>query len=66
MSEPHPQRPVRGPARFREKDVVRVLRAAQKSNTPVAAVKITVEGDILIIPGTPEPVPSSEPNPFDK
>jgi hypothetical protein len=31
----------------------------------IAAVKITQNGDILIIPGTPEPVAASAPNPWD-
>lgn len=66
MSEPRPSRPVRGPARFREKDVVRVIRAARKANIAVAAVDIMPDGRIRVIPGTPEPVPPSEPNPFDK
>lgn len=62
MAEP---RTPRGPARFREKDVVRIMRAAQKANMAVAAVEITPDGCIRVIPGTPPPVAISAPNPFD-
>ena len=55
----------RGPARFREKDVTRVLRAAQRSGVPFAAVKIAPDGSILVIPGEPEPVPPSNHNVWD-
>lgn len=55
----------RGPARFREKDVVRVLKAARKANVQLAAVRIEPDGAILVIPGTPEPVAVSAPNPWD-
>jgi hypothetical protein len=41
------------------------MRAAMRAKFPVAAVKITPDGSILVIPGTPEPVSASEPNPWD-
>ena len=65
MSEPRPARVTRGPARFREKDVVRVIKAARKANMPLAGVRIEPDGSILVIPGTPEAVPTSAPNPWD-
>lgn len=60
-------RRVRGPARFREKDVARAIRGARKANIPIAAVKILPDGSILVIPGTPERVAPSEnePNEWD-
>jgi hypothetical protein len=45
---------------------VRVLKAAQKAKFPTASVHIKQNGDIEIIPGTPEPVPKSEANPWDE
>jgi len=65
MSERPPRR-VRGPARFREKDVVRAIKAARKANVTIAAVDIMPDGRIRVIPGTPESVPTSAPNPFDR
>lgn len=58
-------RHVRGPSRFKETDVARAIRAARKANIPIAAVKITQDGDILIISGTPEPVAVWAVNPLD-
>lgn len=60
-----PVRRVRGPARFREKDVVRIIKAARKANMAVAAVRIEPDGSILVIPGAPETIPYSGANPFD-
>jgi len=45
--------------KFREIDVVRALRAAQKAKLQVGAIRIEPDGTILLIPGTPEAVPSS-------
>ena len=55
----------RGPAKFTAADVKRAFAGAQKANIPVAAVKIMPDGSILVIPGTPESVQASEPNPLD-
>ena len=55
----------RGPARFREKDVAKAIRAARKANIEIAAVEITSDGCIRVIPGTPPPVAASAPNPWD-
>ena len=60
-----PARRARGPARFREKDVVRVIKAARKANMALAAVRIEPDGSILVIPGTPEAVPASRPGAND-
>jgi hypothetical protein len=64
MSEARPPRAVRGPARFREKDVARAIRGAQKAKISIAAVEISVDGAIRIIPGTPVSV--ATPNPWDE
>ena len=45
--------------KFREIDVVRALRAAQKAKLQVGVIRIEPDGTILLIPGTPEAVPSS-------
>lgn len=58
-------RRVRGPARFRETDVVRIIKAARKAALPLAAVRIEVDGSIVVIPGQPESVQPSIRNPFD-
>lgn len=61
MSEP--ARRVRGPCRFKETDVTRAVRAARKANIEIAAVEISVDGSIRIVPGTPKP--AATPNPLD-
>ena len=48
-------------SRFKQIDVARAIRAAQKAKLPIGVVRITRDGDILVIPGQPEPVPSSPP-----
>lgn len=60
-----PARKPRGPARFREKDVARAIRGAQKAKIPIAAVRIEPDGNILVIFGTPEPVAVSDRNEWD-
>ena len=44
---------------FKQIDVARAIRAAKAAQITIAAVRITRDGDILVIPGQPEPVPSS-------
>lgn len=65
MTSPRSARSTRGPVRFREKDVARAIRGAQKAKISIAAVRIEPDGAILVIPGTPEPVAASAPNPWD-
>jgi hypothetical protein len=59
----------RGPTRagkFRQAEVARALKGAQKANVPVACVKIEPDGSILLVLGQPPTVPSSpSPNPWD-
>lgn len=55
----------RGPSRFTQADVARAIRAAKKENLEIAAVRIEPDGTILIVPGAPPAVRSSEPNPWD-
>jgi len=52
-------------ARFRQVELARAIKGAQKANLNIAAVRVEPDGTILIIPGTPETVPSSKPNPWD-
>jgi hypothetical protein len=62
------RKPANGVSRagkFRQADVTRALKAAQMARVPIAAVRIEPDGTIIVIPGTPEPVPSSERNPWD-
>ena len=51
--------------KFRQAEVARALKAAQKAKVPIAAVRIEPDGAILLIPGTPKAVPSSAPTPWD-
>jgi hypothetical protein len=52
--------------KFRQIEVARALKAAQKAKVPIAYVKIEPDGSILLIPGQPPTVPSSpSPNPWD-
>jgi hypothetical protein len=55
-----PRRRTRGPARFREKDVTRAIRGAMRAKIEIAAIKIEPDGSILVIPGTPEAVATSD------
>ena len=65
-SAPAPRvRKPRGPARFKQKDVERALKAAMRLNYP-AGVRIAPDGSITVIPVTPEPVQLSNPNPWDE
>ena len=45
--------------------LTRTVKALQKAGAPFAAVKMESDGTIIVIPGTPEAVPSSAPNPWD-
>jgi hypothetical protein len=56
----------RGPQRFRQRELARALRAADKSGVPVKYVKLTREGEIIIIPGTPVQPPGQERNEWDE
>lgn len=64
VNEPRTRTP-RGPARFTEADVRRAIRGAMKARIPIAAVEIAPNGCIRVIPGVPEPVAVSAPNPLD-
>jgi hypothetical protein len=55
----------RGPSRFRERDIARAIRAAQKAKIQIAAIRIEVDGALSIIPGEPQTVSISGRNPFD-
>ena len=46
-------------------EIARAVKALQKAGLPVAAVKFSPDGTVIVIPGTPEAVPSSAPNPWD-
>ena len=43
----------RGKLLFKERDLRRALRAADRSGVPVQRVEIDREGRIILIPGTP-------------
>jgi hypothetical protein len=53
----------RGPARFKEGDIVKAIKAARKAKVEIAVIEIKPDGSILIIPGTPQTI--ARPNPFD-
>jgi hypothetical protein len=65
LSAPSSQKKTRRAARFKQTDVARAIKGAQKAKLQIAAVRIEPDGTILVIPGTPEAVPSSAPNPWD-
>jgi hypothetical protein len=52
-------------AKPRRPSVARTLRALKKAGLGVDAIKHTPGGNVIVIPGRPEAVPSSEPNPWD-
>jgi hypothetical protein len=54
----------RGP-RIRQTEVARTIKALLKAGLGVAAIKHAPDGTVLVIPGKPEDVPSSKPNPWD-
>jgi hypothetical protein len=55
------------PARFTQRDLVRALKAAMQAGLQLASVRIEPDGAILLIPGTPQVVPSSPGvNPWDR
>jgi hypothetical protein len=41
------------------------VRVLKKAGLGVAAIKHAPDGSVIVIPGTPETVSSSEPNPWD-
>jgi hypothetical protein len=44
---------------------MRAFKAAAAAKMQLAGVRIEPDGSILLIPGTPETVPSSDANPWD-
>jgi glutamate-1-semialdehyde aminotransferase len=62
---PSSQKKTRRPARFNQTEVARTIKALKKAGLEIAAVKFEPDGTVIVIPGTPEAVPSSAPNPWD-
>jgi len=58
------ERPVRGKATFRERDVKAALRAARAAGADVAAFEITPDGRIRVIVGQ-EGIAAEKKNPWD-
>ena len=50
---------------FKQADIARAIKAMHKAGLPVTAVKVEPGGTFIVIPGTPEAMPSSTPNPWD-
>jgi hypothetical protein len=46
-------------------EVARTVKALQKAGLGIAAVRVEPDGTVIVIPGTPEAVPSSKRNPWD-
>jgi hypothetical protein len=61
---PYSRKP-RRPSRFTMAEVARVMKAARMASYPVKAIRIEPDGAIVVIPGVPEVMPSSEGNPWD-
>ena len=55
----------RGPQRFRQREVIRVLRAVEKSGVPVQIKIVPKEGAIFLIPDTPGQVRDQDGNEWD-
>jgi hypothetical protein len=51
--------------RFTKRDLTRAVEAVLAAGLQIAFVRIEPDGAILVIPGTPAPVPSSASNPWD-
>jgi hypothetical protein len=58
-------RPVRRSVRFTKRDVMRAVEAIRAAGLAIASIRIEPDGAILVIPGKPEIVPSSNRNPWD-
>jgi hypothetical protein len=52
--------------RFTKRDLVRAVEAVLSAGLQIASIRIEPDGAILVIPGTPQAVPSSAPNPWDE
>jgi len=52
-------------ARFTQREVTRAVKGVQDAGLSVAQVRIAPDGSIQVIPGTPQPAPSSTDNPWD-
>lgn len=53
-------------ATFSQRDVTRAVKGVQDAGLQVGMVRITPEGEILVIPGQPPAVPSlQDPNEWD-
>jgi hypothetical protein len=58
-------KPTRRRAPSTQATIARAVKAVRKAGLPVAAIKVAPDGTVIVIPGTPEAVPSSAPNPWD-
>ena len=56
----------RGPCTFREVDVRRAVNAARKAGLEIAGVKVSREGDIIIVAGKPSEASATEPSDWDE
>jgi hypothetical protein len=55
--------PVRRSVRFTKRGLVQAVDAVLSEGLQIASIRIEPDGTILVIPGTPSAVASSEPNP---
>ena len=55
---------VRRPVRFTKGDLKRAVEAIKATGLQIASIRIESDGAILVIPGTPPPVPCSAINPW--
>jgi hypothetical protein len=65
LAAPKRSRPrlARRSARFTKRDVKRAVEAVKETGLQIAIVRIEADGTIMIVPGSPPPVPSA--NPWD-
>ncbi|HIE69493.1 MAG TPA: hypothetical protein EYP98_04655 [Planctomycetes bacterium] len=52
--------------RFAQADLARAIRAAKQEQIEIAEIRIEPDGTILIVPGIPNSMASSGPNPWDE
>jgi len=62
---PSSQKKTSRPSRFKQAAVAGTIKVLRKAGLGIAAVKVEPDGTVIVIPGTPEAVPSSERNPWD-
>lgn len=56
---------MRRPSKFKKTDVTRALKAVRAAGFEIACVKISKDGSIVVVPGTPREAIQSDETPED-